>query len=93
MLALLVALFLATNYPGDFYLFRGNDFFYHPEWVPGIWVEDRLHLHHNHLDAVIMLRLPALLLLAALLAGLVLLERRQHSDAIASQRVEQAEAG
>ena len=36
---------------------------YHIDRVSGIWAEDKLQLYHNHLDAVLYLRLPALLLL------------------------------
>ena len=74
-LGLLTIALIGLNFPGDLYLFEPNGFFYHPEWVPGKWVEDRVLLYHNHLDAVILLRLPSLLLLTATLAGLVLWQR------------------
>ena len=67
--------FVALNYPGDFYLFGRNDFFYHPEWVPGVWVEDRVLLYHKHSDAVLYLRLPALFLFAGTLSLLTLWRR------------------
>jgi hypothetical protein len=69
--------FIGLNYPGDFYLFGPNDFFFHPEWVPGVWVEDRVQLYHKHSDAVLYLRLPALLLLAGTMSVLTLWRRRQ----------------
>ena len=72
-----VVAFVLLNYPGDTYLFGPNDWFYHPEWVPGMWVEDKLGLYHNHLDLVLLIRLPALLLTAALFAAIVLLRRRE----------------
>lgn len=86
LLAALAFAFIGLNYPGDFWLFP-PDFamfdpghaLHHPDWVPGVWVEDKLRLYHNHLDAVLLLRLPALLLTAAALAAIALLWRR-HED-------------
>ena len=66
------AAFVALNYPGDFYLFGDNGWFYHPEWVPGTWVEKRIWLYHSHIDAVVYLRLGALAFTAASFSGLVL---------------------
>ena len=76
-LFLLGLAFVALNYPGDFYLFGRNDSFYHPEWVPGVWVEGRVQLYHKHSDAILYLRLPALLLVAGILSALTLWRRRQ----------------
>jgi hypothetical protein len=70
-----VAAYVTLNYPGDFYFFYPNDFFFHPEWVPGTWVEDKVGLYHEHLDAILLLRLPALLFTAGCLAALVLWRR------------------
>ena len=67
--------FVALNYPGDKYLFDPNGLFYHPEWVPGIWVEKQVGLYRTHLDAVVLLRLTALGMLAMLLGALVWLRR------------------
>jgi hypothetical protein len=77
VLTLLVfaAVIIGFNYPGDFYLYERNDFFFHPEWVPGKWVEDQVLLYHNHLDAVIFVRLPSLLLCAFTIGGVVLWRR------------------
>ncbi len=69
--------FVALNYPGDFYLFDVNGFFYHPGWVPGIWVEDRVQLYHRHLTAVPILRLVALLGLAVISAAVAVVLRRE----------------
>lgn len=85
-------LLLALNLPGDFYLFGPNHFFYRPDWVPGTWAEVRLRLYHNHLDAVILLRLPALLLLAGALACLVVLHRRQDGRLNPTQAAAAADA-
>lgn len=82
-LALLALLLLALNYPadcgssGDCYLFEPNGLFYHPGWVPAVWLERRLGLYAHHLDAVLYLRLAALLALALTLAAL-LWARRRH---------------
>jgi uncharacterized membrane protein len=81
VLAVFAIALLALNLPGDLYLFRPNDVFFHAEWVPGVWVEDRLRLYHRHEDAVLYLRLPALLLLTGSTALLVLVYRwREHRD-------------
>jgi hypothetical protein len=75
---------LPFNFPGDLYLFEPNDLFYHPEWVPGRWVEDRVLLYHRHLDAVILLRLPSLLLCAFTIGAVVLW--RRHVEAPRERR-------
>jgi hypothetical protein len=77
---LLAVALIGLNFPGDLYLFEPNGFFYHPDWVPGKWVEDRVLLYHNHLDAVIFLRLPSLLLLTATLGGLILWQRQRRLE-------------
>ncbi len=82
LIAFVVA-FIAMNYPGDWYLFDKNDFFYHPEWVPGTIVEKHVLLYHTHLDAVVFLRLGALAFFASTLSLLVLWRRFG-----ATQRVE-----
>jgi hypothetical protein len=85
--AVLVACYIALNYPGDHYLFDVNSVFYHPEWVPGIVVEDVVDLYPlppwvgGHLSLVPPIRLAALSLLAAVLAALVVLSRRQAGPA------------
>jgi hypothetical protein len=80
-LGALTVAFIGLNYPADFYFFEFNDFYFRPDLVPGRWVEDRIGLYHNHLDAVILLRLPSLLLLTATLGALVVWRRRQeHSE-------------
>ena len=74
---------LALNYPadcgssGDCYLFEANDLFYHPGWVPAVRVERMVGLYANHLDAVLYLRLAALLLLSGYMGALVLWSRRR----------------
>ena len=68
--------FVLINYPGDIYLFGPNDWFFHPEWVPGIWAEEKLQIYHKHLEMVLYIRLPALLLTSALFSSVVLLHRR-----------------
>jgi hypothetical protein len=71
LLAALGAAYLALNYPGDLYLFDVNSVFYHPEWVPGVWAEDRLWLYHGRLEVVPLLRLSALsFLCVVLMAGI-----------------------
>jgi hypothetical protein len=70
-LAALAVAFVALNYPGDSYLFSPNAVFYHPSWVPGVMVEDVVRLYERHPDAVLLLRLPGLMLLTATLALLV----------------------
>lgn len=83
-LALLVLLLIALNYPADCgssvdcYLFEPNGLFYHPGWVPAVWLERRLGLYGHHLDAVLYLRLTALLGLALTVAVLLLGTRRRH---------------
>jgi hypothetical protein len=85
LLAAFALCFVGLNYPGDFWLFS-TDFaafdpehaLYHPDWVPGVWVEDKLHLYHNHLDAIVLLRVPSLLLVTSLLGGLVVWHRRRE---------------
>jgi hypothetical protein len=69
------AVIVGFNFPGDIYLFEPNDFFYHPEWVPGKWVEDQVLLYHRHLDAIILIRLPSLLLCTFTIGGVVLWRR------------------
>jgi hypothetical protein len=83
LLAGFVVAYVALNYPGDLYLFGPNDFFYHPEWVPGQWVEDRVWLYHGHFDAVLYLRLPALMFLVGLL-GFIVLWQRWHRTGVRS---------
>jgi hypothetical protein len=77
-IAALAVAFVMLNYPGDCgssrdcYLFEPNTIFYRPDWVPGVWVERQVGLYANHLDAVVLLRLPGLMLVAGILAALVL---------------------
>jgi hypothetical protein len=85
--ALLGAFALAyacINYPGDLYLlapgFSPAQSLYHIDRVPGIWAEDKLQLYHNHFDAVLYLRLPALLFLTGLLGGLAFWRRTRPED-------------
>jgi alpha-1,2-mannosyltransferase len=78
--SLAILALVLLNYPGDIYLFGDNGWFYHPEWVPGMWVEDRIGLYHTHLDLVLFVRLAALSLTAATFAGLVLWWRYQEVD-------------
>jgi hypothetical protein len=73
LLAAFGVAFLALNYPGDMYLFSPNAIFYHPDWAPGTIASKLLPLYDRRPDLVLWLRLPGLLLLAALLA---LLSRR-----------------
>jgi len=73
--------FVAMNYPGGRiareYLFDRNSFFYHPEWVPGVWVEEHVFaLYGGHLTLVPLLRLSALALLVGLLCWCLLTARR-----------------
>ena len=70
-LAAFAVAFLALNYPGDRYLFSPNAVFYHPDWVPGVIAEDLVGLYGRHLDAVLLLRLPALLLVTVSLTLLI----------------------
>jgi len=76
-LAALGVAYLALNYPGDLYPFDVNGLFYHPSWVPGVWVEDRLQLYHRHLAVIPALRLAALALLALTLAAVTVSGRRR----------------
>jgi alpha-1,2-mannosyltransferase len=78
-----IVAFVLLNYPGDEYLFGDNGWFYHPEWVPGMWVEDRVRLYDTHLDLVLFLRLPALLLTGVVFSGLVLWWRAQEAGVAA----------
>jgi hypothetical protein len=81
LLAGFVLAYVCLNYPGDLYLlapgFSPAQSLYHIDRVPGIWVENKLQLYHNHFDAVLYLRLPALLFLSGLL-GLLTVWRRQR---------------
>ncbi|HLF76069.1 MAG TPA: glycosyltransferase family 87 protein [Dehalococcoidia bacterium] len=74
-LVLLALVYVGLNYPGDFFIFDRNGFFYHPEWVTGVWVEERVRLYHNHLDAILILRLSSLLLLGCILGALIFWNR------------------
>ena len=80
LLVLVAVAYVAINYPGDFYLFDVNSFFYHPQWAPGVWVEDRVHLYHHGFNAVPKLRLAALSIFFLSLCGGLLLSRRQSSQ-------------
>lgn len=84
LLAGFVIAYVCINYPGDLYLlapgFSPAESLYHIDRVPGIWAEDKLQLYHNHFDAVLYLRLPALLFLSGLLATLVVWGRRRPQD-------------
>jgi hypothetical protein len=71
-LLMLALIYVGLNYPGDLFIFDGNGFLYHPDWVTGVWVEDRVRLYHNHFDAILILRLGSLLLFTATLAAVVL---------------------
>lgn len=67
LLSAFILAYLGLNYPGDLYLFDVNSFFYHPEWVPGVWAEDRLQLYHSHLTVVPIVRLASLSFLVTVL--------------------------
>jgi alpha-1,2-mannosyltransferase len=69
------AAIVGLNLPGDFYLFEPNGVFYHPDWVPGLWLEERIWLYHGRLDLVPYIRLASLGLLTCTLIGLVLWRR------------------
>ncbi len=73
--------YIALNYPGDIYLIAGGfspaESLFHPDRIPGLWVEDKVQFYHNHFDAVLYLRLPALMFLSGLLAALTIWTRRQ----------------
>jgi hypothetical protein len=74
--AVFALIYVGFNYPGDLYIFDRNSFFYHPEWVPGEWVEDHIaHLYHRHSDAILLIRLPMLFLMAGTLSALTLWRR------------------
>ncbi len=75
LIAVFALIFVGLNYPGDLYIFDRNNFFYHPEWVPGEWVEDHIHLYHRHSDAILLIRLPMLFLMAGTLSALTLWRR------------------
>jgi hypothetical protein len=75
LLMLFAVAFLALNYPGEF-LFEPNGVFYHPDWVPGFWLERRLGLYADHREWVPRIRIAALALLVLLLAAPALAERR-----------------
>jgi hypothetical protein len=79
LLAGFAVAFVALNYPGDMYLFSPNAIFYHPSWVPGRIVEDVVGLYDRRPDLVIWLRLPALLLLAGLLALLSMRKTKEEA--------------
>ncbi len=66
----LAAVFVGLNYPGDLYLFDVNSLFYHPSWVPGVWVEDRLRLYHDHIRVIPWMRVGTLLVFAGTLGWL-----------------------
>jgi hypothetical protein len=84
LLAGFVVAYLCLNYPGDLYLlapgFSPAQSLYHIDRVPGIWAENKLQFYHNHFDAVIYLRLPALLFLTGLLATLTAWRRLRPED-------------
>lgn len=84
LLAGFVLAYICINYPGDLYLlapgFSPAQSLYHIDRVPGIWAENRLQLYHNHFDAVLYLRLPALLFLSSLLAALTIWRRLRPGD-------------
>lgn len=80
-IALLIAFavaFVGLNYPGDKYLFEPNGFFYHPDWVTGVWAEKQIGLYRHHLDLITPLRLLAMALVAGL-CSLLILQRRAES--------------
>jgi hypothetical protein len=86
LVGLIAVAYMAINYPGDFYLFDVNSFFYHPQWAPGVWVEDRVHLYHHGYNAVPKLRLAALSFLFLSLCGGLLVSlnwatQRQETNA------------
>jgi hypothetical protein len=76
--------YVCLNYPGDLYLlapgFSPAQSLYHIDRVPGIWAENKLQLYHNHFDAVLYLRLPALLFLSGLLGTLTVWRRVRPND-------------
>jgi len=78
--------FVGLNYPADCgssvdcYLFAPDGLvLYEPDWVPSVWVERQVHLYTDHLDAVLYLRLPSLLLTGGALAVSLLARRRAAS--------------
>jgi hypothetical protein len=84
LLAAFALAYVCINYPGDLYLlapgFSPAQSLYHIDRIPGIWAEDKLQLYHQHFDAVLYLRLPALLFLTALLGGLAFWRRVRPGD-------------
>jgi hypothetical protein len=92
LLGAFVLALLSLNFPGDFYLFDDNGFFYRPDWVPGLWAEEHVQLYHTHLDAVLWLRLSALFFTATTFSGLVLWWRFQASRSVSKTRLNQAPA-
>jgi hypothetical protein len=88
--ALLIA-YVGLNYPGDFYLFDVNSIFYHPEWVPGVWVQTRIHLYHLDFynPEVPKLRLAVLLFLFLSLCLGLLQGRRRHTEAAEAMRAKE----
>ncbi len=72
---------VVLSYPPDCellpscYLFEPNGVFYHPDWVPAVWLEQRLHLYEGNLSAAPYVQLAALGVIAAVVAGLVLWRR------------------
>jgi glycosyl transferase family 87 len=79
----LLAAYIGLNYPGDYYLFDVNSIFYHPQWVPGVWVQDRIHLYHLDFynPAVPKVRLVVLLFLFLSLSFGLLMSRRRPAEA------------
>ncbi len=85
-LVAMAAVYIGLNYPGDHYLFDVNQVFYHPDWVPGIFVEDIVNLYPppvsatgGHVSIVPLLRLTTLSILALALL-MAVLEMREARD-------------
>lgn len=92
LLAGFVLAYVGLNYPGDHYFFDVNGFFYHPDWVPGIIVEDWIDLYPlppadgGHPEIVPRLRLAVLCFLALTLLAAITVVRLRHAAAVSSLR-------
>jgi hypothetical protein len=90
--ALLAVAFIGLNLPGDCassvdcYLFGPNGHFYHPGWVPGVWLERQIGVYADHLGYVMHLRLASLAVVALVLAGLVLAWRPMGAAAVGGEQ-------
>jgi uncharacterized membrane protein len=94
-IACFAAAYVGLNYPGGRvgyeYFFDSNSLFYHPDWLPAVWLEQGghfgfsgLHLYGQHLTLVPLWRLAWLAFLALALAGILLVTRRARESAFGS---------